>query len=722
MELVPQPLGHLLRRAEREREAAGAVFDLPLAKMWKGSTLDLSRRFHGDRASTVVGPAAGPHTQLAQNIALSYLAGGRILELKTVQINDRLQIPRPCIDATNIAFNVEWSQELRIPQSRDEYAKAALLLAGLRKLGLPEGLSTDRDGAYLFDLSLGYDLKGVQSPEITGFIQSMLDASPVMERLLAELPADQAHHKQLVAAPRLVDCVTLSTFHGCPADEIELIAKYLMETYRLHMVVKLNPTLLGFDEVQGILHDQLGYRELRLLRSHFDKDLQWAQALEMIGRLRGVAQRMGVRFGVKLTNTMIVENHRSFFPATEKEMYLSGQPLHVLSTQLLGKLRGVVPLVGEGLEPPIMYSFSAGIDQHNFPAAAAADLCPVTVCTDLLRPGGYARLPKYLDQLETNMRAAGAGDVEAWILNARGGAERAMEAVLDPVFQVAQARGQPLAESGLAALRKGAARLAQGGISAAEALDSAGVPRELAAIALPLWIHRAGSDNAIAYAAETLKDPRYAKEKNAKAPKKIGSHLTLFDCVSCDKCVPVCPNDANFTYRARPAVMSAPTWIVRGDVLEDGPQLPIKIEQEHQLATYVDFCNACGNCDVFCPEDGGPYNMKPHWFGSQHAFEEGHALDGFWVPGRDEIVGRIDGNVVRLKLDRTAAAARFDDGTVELRVDLGSGAPRLLDYRIRSSTNDHRVRGDHIVVLTALLDGVLSTVNPVSATLAAQDG
>ena len=41
-----------------------------------------------------------------QNIALSWLAGGRIIELKTVQINDHLEIPRPCIHIPHVRSNV----------------------------------------------------------------------------------------------------------------------------------------------------------------------------------------------------------------------------------------------------------------------------------------------------------------------------------------------------------------------------------------------------------------------------------------------------------------------------------------------------------------------------------------------------------------------------------------------------------------------------------------
>ena len=45
---------------------------------------------------------------------LAWLAGGRIMELKTVQVQDDLDIPRPCIHVPNVGFNVEWSQELRV--------------------------------------------------------------------------------------------------------------------------------------------------------------------------------------------------------------------------------------------------------------------------------------------------------------------------------------------------------------------------------------------------------------------------------------------------------------------------------------------------------------------------------------------------------------------------------------------------------------------------------
>ena len=75
-----------------------------------------------------LGPAAGPHTQLAQNLALCWLAGSRILELKTVQANDALTLSRPCIDMATLGYNTEWSQELRLADSLREYVKASMLI------------------------------------------------------------------------------------------------------------------------------------------------------------------------------------------------------------------------------------------------------------------------------------------------------------------------------------------------------------------------------------------------------------------------------------------------------------------------------------------------------------------------------------------------------------------------------------------------------------------
>ena len=79
-------------------------------------------------------------------------------------------------------------------------------------------------------------------------------------------------------------------------------------------------------------------------------------------------------------------------------MYLSGPPLHPLAIALVRRFRRTF-----GDRFPI--SFSAGIDEVNFADAVALGLKPVTVCTDLLKPGGYRRGWRYLGDLVKRMEA-----------------------------------------------------------------------------------------------------------------------------------------------------------------------------------------------------------------------------------------------------------------------------------------------------------------------------
>ena len=121
VELHPASFGALLRSALTEYEEHQSIYSLPKEKWYKATKeVDLTVFFNGKKASTPLGPAAGPQTQMTQNIVLSWLGGGRIMELKTIQLNDRLTIPRPCIDATPVGYNVEWSQELLLAHSLKE--------------------------------------------------------------------------------------------------------------------------------------------------------------------------------------------------------------------------------------------------------------------------------------------------------------------------------------------------------------------------------------------------------------------------------------------------------------------------------------------------------------------------------------------------------------------------------------------------------------------------
>ena len=173
MDLIPAPFPSLLRRMLREHEREQKIFDLPERKFWRPPAgLDLGVHFHGSPAANPLGPAAGPQDQMAQNIVLAWLAGSRILELKTVQVNDRLVLPRPCIDATNVGYNVEWSQELRLRQSLREYVAGSMLVDVLGHEGLGGAIADT-----IYDMSVGYDLAGVRSAPVREWIAAMKDAT-----------------------------------------------------------------------------------------------------------------------------------------------------------------------------------------------------------------------------------------------------------------------------------------------------------------------------------------------------------------------------------------------------------------------------------------------------------------------------------------------------------------------------------------------------------------
>ena len=690
-ELIPAPFPDLLRRMLREYEREGKVFDLPARKFWHGAPdLDTSVLFHGRRAASPLGPAAGPQDQMAQNVVLAWLAGSRILELKTVQVNDRLVIPRPCIDATTVGYNVEWSQELRLEQSLREYVAGSMLVDVLKHTNLLGQPSDVLKQDTILDMSVGYDLAGVRSPPVRGWIESMKDARVEVEARRREITPDLARLRDLEFTTALSDQITLSTFHGCPAGEIEGIVRFLLTEMDVHVTVKLNPTLLGREAVDGLLHDVLGYHEVRTRPQDFDKDLQWGQALEMTDRLSELARARGRRFQVKFSNTLVVENHRPFFPASEAVMYLSGEPLHVLTLNLVGKYRRARP------EVPI--SFSAGVDARNYPDCAALGFTPITTCTDLLRPGGYGRLSKYAENLEERMRGLGVRRLGDYVVKAGGQGEAAVERV---------APEGPLRAALLASVRSGT-------------VDLGGILTEAGQAALyDELVHVAALLNTPVLVEKATRDPRYRAEANRKPPRKIGSRLWLFDCVNCDKCVPVCPNDANFVYETSVLRRAYESYRYEKGAVNAVPAGLFEVKKQHQIANFQDFCNECGNCDTFCPEDGGPYIEKPRFFGSLEAWKALPGRDGFFAERADSIDAiwaRIRGVEYHLEIDRTLDRGLFTDGVLQLEVR--HSERRVVAASAREGAAEGRVLDFAAYLNMALaVDGVLDTrrANPVNA-------
>lgn len=639
-ELTPIPLVALARRMRREIEERGSAFDLPVRKWWvPGGTLDFGVSHFGRRAATPVGPAAGPHTQLAQNIVLSWLAGGRIIELKTVQVNDRLEIPRPCIHAPNVGFNVEWSQELRVEESLREYAKALYLIEILKTTRGFGVFGEAPTGSFdtVFDISVGYDLDGIRSDKVAGFLGAMRVPGPVFDDLRQELAnagrdgdPDLNRWSEIELPAEISGCVTLSTFHGCPADQVESIARHLIEDHGLDTIIKLNPTLLGFDAVRELLVERLGYRQLVLRQEAFDADLQYDDGLEMLRRLRGVAAECGTEIGAKFTNTLVVENEPGLFPTqADPYMYLSGAPLHVISMNLMQRFRE-----DAGFEFPV--SFSAGIHAGNFADAVACGMVPVTTCTDLLKQGGYGRLPRYLSALTRAMDAVGVTSREVFVLAARGHGAAAIE----------EALGGARGVTGVKLAAASAERRDDSATELRAVLRSAGLgDMEIEAIVLRAT-RVAGRLNGRELVEALVDDPKYAASANERGPRRLERELALYDCVNCDLCIAACPNDAIFAYEVEP---------VEGVMRES-----------HQLAVVEGLCNECSNCEVYCPENGAPFLVKERVFLDVAAFETSD-LDGFCRDG-DSLRGRVAGVDYRIAADPASETGAMP-GDRELAAD-----------------------------------------------------
>lgn len=421
-----QPFDALLTWILKELEQRESIFGIHRSLFWvpgKDNRLATPNMF-GQYLATPIGPAAGPHTQLAQNIVCAWLSGGRFVELKTVQIKDDLEIPRPCIDMEDEGYNVEWSQELKLDQSADEYIKAWALVHILHRLLGFEGRFPQ---GTIFNLSVGYDFEGIRSAAMTRFMDRMADASVELEAIRAVLRRRFPGFADVAIPSRLSNNVTLSTMHGCPPEEIERIARYLLEERGLHTTVKLNPTLLGMDGVLKILRDDLGFHEIRIPAAVFEQDLKYERAVELIRSLKPAAARRNLTFGIKLANTLATANHKANLPS--REVYLSGRALYPITMELFRR-------VAAEFKGDVNVSYSGGADALNVTAVLASGARPVTVASDLLKPGGYSRLLQYLENLDAEMRNRGAANLDELALARQANLERAaVDALVNPRYK-----------------------------------------------------------------------------------------------------------------------------------------------------------------------------------------------------------------------------------------------------------------------------------------------
>ena len=388
--MIPIPFKELMNWIMTEYRQEGSVFGVHRPYVAGEKSLPI---FGGEKIETPFGPAAGPNTQLAQNIIAGYFAGARFFELKTVQKVDGADlaacISRPCILAEDECYNCEWSTELYVQQAYEEYVKAwcaCHILSRVCGLGQPDG--------FVFNMSVGYDLEGIKGPKIDKYLNEMMDASgtPIFQECIKVLREMFPGEEDLIAAipARISNSVTVSTLHGCPPDEIERIASYLITEKGLHTFVKCNPTLLGYQSARDIL-DGMGYDYIAFGEKHFNEDLQYADAIPMFRRLLALAGERGLEFGLKLSNTFPVDVKRGELPS--EEMYMAGKSLFPLTIEMARR-------VSKEFDGRLRLSYSGGADFFNIDKLFQCGIWPITMATTELKPGGYQRFTQIGEKLE----------------------------------------------------------------------------------------------------------------------------------------------------------------------------------------------------------------------------------------------------------------------------------------------------------------------------------
>ena len=388
------PFGQLMDWVLQEKKRQDTVFGVhrPYTADPKNDMTIFTRNLE-----TPVGPAAGPHTQLAQNIIASYYAGARFFELKTVQKMDGAELSacvnKPCILADDEGYNCEWSTELTVPDAMGEYIKAWFILHVIAKefgLGAQDG--------FQFNISVGYDLAGIKGDKVNTFIDGMMEAKDTVifqecrKWLLDNADKFQNFTREDIEAipSNVCNSATISTLHGCPPQEIESIANYLLTEKHLNTFVKCNPTLLGYDFARKTM-DEMGYDYMVFGDFHFRDDLQYEDAVPMLTRLMKLSEELGLEFGVKITNTFPVDVTRNELPS--EEMYMSGKALFPLSISLAAKLSA--EFAGK-----LRISYSGGADYYNIDKIVGCGIWPVTMATTLLKTGGYQRFTQVADKVE----------------------------------------------------------------------------------------------------------------------------------------------------------------------------------------------------------------------------------------------------------------------------------------------------------------------------------
>jgi hypothetical protein len=199
--------------------------------------------------------------------------------------------------------------------------------------------------------------------------------------------------------------------------------------------------------------------------------------------------------------------------------------------------------LSEEFKGDLLLSYAGGADAFNVSDLMRSGMATITVCSDLLKTGGYLRLPQYIEELNKEMDKAGASSLEDFIANSAVAQENMLDFV--PLLEYSA-----LTESGLYLTSEQAASLSERlryetsgeppiAVVTAWAAEN-GFDDERTAGLVKLALAALKRVNLRQYASYVRSAWRYRKGSFRTDRSKTDRELHFFDCIEAP-CVDECP-------------------------------------------------------------------------------------------------------------------------------------------------------------------------------------
>lgn len=335
--LQPMPMTRMVEHIARELEMTSTVFSVPPG--YRGTGAEVKLPF--GQLDLTLGTAPGPHGLLAQNLVCAYVAGARFLSLAPVGA----AVPQMTVGSDGLCRRRERTGALSLRQTTAEAVKGSILIQLLcRELGL------DSRGV-VFSMALPGDKAYLERKDVQEYLDTMADASQT-----------EVWKDSVTAAKGLA-----GRFNNLHRSELDGLDPHISNVARVTL-----PQSGALDGVELLI--ARGVHVFVRFDLSAGDDPRLPAILASLQALAKTAGAKGIFVGVEVSGSQSVGDGEA----------LSGPAMAPATLRLAAKLAALCP----GLP----MSYAGGADQLNLARIAAQGFLTVSVCTTLLKPGGYLRL------------------------------------------------------------------------------------------------------------------------------------------------------------------------------------------------------------------------------------------------------------------------------------------------------------------------------------------